>query len=475
MDNNPGETPNPLNPSPVGGSEANDTNVTPATPVAQSTVDSADTTSVTPAAEPVAPTTAPVASLDPTGRTMEKTVEVPEPPKKSKAGLIAAIVIGCVLLIGGIVTAILFAMNSGPDNTVAMAMQKIMNGEASKNVAIDGDINILINDESTPIQRINIDLDSDIVIGSMINTSSAVITLTDRDSKDYSARFEEIYAADNNLFFKLEGTTAALEDSGLIDLLNGNSSKTNCVIDENNATNCETPLFEEDCADESLDCATQYGSTEAIKDMGALLTNTIVSMIEAADGLYLRISSEDMATMGAGAANSSQLTCIADLVEKADKNSNSTALLYNKYPFIISSSENIPVSKKQNPIYQVMVDSANFTNFVNEMQNTELANSLFSCLGWNNHASINEEDVEEIVSSLPKVYAEVNADYNFTRLYLESDISDGKASVTIDLGFSYPSSVTVSEPVEYTDFKDFLETLFESMYNTKSSTAPQAN
>ena len=43
------------------------------------------------------------------------------------------------------------------------------------------------------------------------------------------------------------------------------------------------------------------------------------------------------------------------------------------------------------------------------------------------------------------------------------------------LGFSYPSSVTVSEPVEYTDFKDFLETLFESMYNTKSSTAPQAN
>ena len=122
------------------------------------------------------------------------------------------------------------------------------------------------------------------------------------------------------------------------------------------------------------------------------------------------------------------------------------------------------VASKQNPIYQIWLDNKNFASFVNEMQNTEIASSLNSCLGWGNNATITEEDVAEITSKMPKVYAEVNSENNFTRLYMESDINDGVATATIDLGFSYPTNINVSEPVEYKDFSEYIQTVFKSMY-----------
>ncbi|MBQ3433386.1 hypothetical protein IJG22_03800, partial [Candidatus Saccharibacteria bacterium] len=155
MDNNSGETPNPLNP---GGQSA-------AQPAA---APKPSPTPTTPTTEPAAPTSAPVESLDPTGRPMEQNVATAEPVKKSKAGIIAAIVAGCVLLIGGIIAAIIIMMGANKGDAVAAAMQKIMNGEAPKNVAIDGTIDILLNNENIPFKRININLDSDIMVGSMI-------------------------------------------------------------------------------------------------------------------------------------------------------------------------------------------------------------------------------------------------------------------------------------------------------------------
>ena len=115
----------------------------------------------------------------------------PEPAKK-KTGLIVGIIVGAIILISGIVAAVLIiSMNKG--DAVAQAMQKIMSGNSPTNVAIDGDINIMVNASDSPIKRINIDLDSDIVTGSMINTSSAILTLTTESNKDFSMKFDELY------------------------------------------------------------------------------------------------------------------------------------------------------------------------------------------------------------------------------------------------------------------------------------------
>ena len=430
MDNSPKGTPNPLNPNPASNSTT---------------------------------TTVPVASLDPTGRTMEKTIETPEPPKKSKTGLIASIIIGCVLLIGGIVTAVLVAMNSHPDDAVDMAIKKIINGEASKNVTIKGKVDLSINDKLSLIRHIAIDLDSNLIPSSMINSSSAVITLTDRNGNDFTTRLEEMYASDNNLFFKIDGLMAALEDSGLLGSITG--SKTDCLVDENNATNCKESQADKDCTDEG-DCAENDDDNTVANELNSLLISTITDVIEAADGLYLRISAEDVNSMSTGMTDSANITCMTDVISELNRSSNSTALLYDKYPFIGSSNENIPVASNQNPIYQIVIDGANLTNFIGEIQNTKLADSLYDCFGWSNQASVTESDVEKIVNGIPKIYTEVDGDYNFTRLYVESD-ANNMASIKVDLGFSYPSSITVSEPAEYTNFEDLVEKIVEKSTQEK--------
>ena len=375
-----------------------------------------------------------VESLDPTGRPMEQPTQVVEPPKQKKTGLIIAIIVGLVVLIGGVTAAVVIAMNMKKDDAVLAAMQKIMSGEAPKNVAIDGDINLLSNNPDSPIKRINIDLDSDTVVGSMINTSSAVVTLTDQSDKDYSARVDEIYAAHGDVFFKVEGVTALLEDSNLLNVMMGDTT----------------------------------GSDDATT-MNNQIMNTIVGVIEAADGVWLRVSLDDLQmTNSSGLLGSSNISCITDLVSDVNKNSNSAAEMYNKYPFITSTDKDIIVTAKQNPIYQISVDSKNFTNYVNAMQNTELAKSLYSCMGWNDNADVTEEDVEKVINAMPKVYAEVDHENNFTRLYLESDLNNGAANATIDLGISYPTNVNVTEPVEYTNYADFIQTLFTSMYNLQT-------
>ena len=109
------------------------------------------------------------------------------------------------------------------------------------------------------------------------------------------------------------------------------------------------------------------------------------------------------------------------------------------------------------------------------MGNTELAKTLYSCMGWNSNATVTEEDVAKIVNAMPKFYTEVNSNDNFSRIYFEADISDGAATVTADLGLSYPTNVNVSEPVEYTDYQSFVQTLFTTMYSNVNSASSQSS
>lgn len=525
MNENPEGTPNPLNNNQestsvdeildanpaepmeevVETSEATVAEVTPVqsepepveTPVAQEeaiVTQSETIVAETPAmqTEPAVNTTA--KTLDPTGRAMEQVAQpvVESKSNHKKKGLIFAI-IGCILLIIGIVAAIaavILTMNK--PSPVSAAMQKIMSGNAPRNVAIDGDINILMNDPTALIKRINIDFDSDTVVGSMINTSSAVLTLTDRTNNDYSAKFEEIYAANGDLYFKMEGATDLLEDSHVLDLFTSsiNSADVNCITDETGTTNCTTVEVEDCATADGTDCVAtleESATSEVTAGEGATvvaetptlnsaLTQTVMSIVEASDGIWLRLSTDDLSlTDSTGLVDNSSISCVTNLVSDVNKNSNSAFDMYSKYPFIVSSDKNVLISSKQNPVYQISLDTKNFTNYINAISNTELAGTLYSCMGWQNNATVTESDVAKIVDAMPKIYAEVNSDNNFTRLYLESDINEGVAHATIDLGFSYPTNVNVTEPVEYTNYADLIQKLFSGMFNTNGAEPSQTN
>lgn len=428
MNDNPEGTPNPLDKSPTMDN-INNNQTQAITPPNTQTMPNNNITS------PVVASNNP---LTPANNEISPQLETTELSKKPNKGKIAAIITCLALLICGIVAVAVILLNSNRTDAVSLAMQKIMSGNAPSNIAIDGTINILLNNEESPLKRININLDSDIAVGSMINTSSAVLTFTDKDNKDYSVKVNEVYANDSDLYFEIEGARDAIEESGLLDMLSkfNGDSESNTESDETNSQ----------------------------------MSKAILGIIESVDGVYLRLSADELSSIKQQSlGNSSVLSCITDMVTKLEKNSSSTTQLYNKYPFVTSSSEKIPITSKQNPIYMIWVDEEKFTNYASEMKNTEIATAMYSCLGWDNNVAITKDDVAKITSKIPNIYAEINEENNFTRLYLESDINDGVATATIDLGFSYPSAVNVSEPVEYTDFSDFMQTVFTSMYGSNES------
>ena len=402
-----------------------------------------------------------VESLDPSGRPMEKVPDtIPEPPQKKKTGLIISVIVAAIVVICGIVAAVVVAMNlGGKEDAVAMAMSKLMSGDAPSNVAIDGTIDILPNSADLPISRVSITLDSSLMMGSNINTSAAIVTLATEDGQNYSVEFDEVYAANGDLYFKIDGALAALEDSGLLELMTDAEPTTNCIGDESGLTNCAYTDVVDCTGDE--DCVVEE---EIVSPSGSSLSSGILSIVEIVDGEWIRVSTEELGTMTDGNMLNSNFSCVSDLVNDINTNSNSAIELYNKYPFYGSVSENLTVSSKANPIYKLVLDENNFTNYVNSINNAILTNDLYSCLGWEGNVNITTEDAAKMAASLPDMYVEVDDNYNFTRFYSQTEIESG-AEILIDLSFTYPTNVNVSEPVEYVDFADVVQAIMMSMFD----------
>ena len=464
------------------------------TPVTEAPIAKAPATETTSSVvvEPVTKVT--VGSLDPTGRSMEKEIDpvVTAPARKNKKGLIFTL-FGCLFLLISIVAIVAAVILSQPKpDPVTLAMQKIMSGEAPKNTTIDGDINILINNPFSPFKRVNIDLDSDTMVGSMINTSSAVLNLTDQSNNDYSVTFNEVYAANGDLYFKVSGLKNLLEDQQFLRLINGETSdsltnglQTNCIGDESGTTNCiDTPVVE--CLDGTETDCIQVQTEQTPSLISLILPKEAITKIEEIDDAWLKVSLDDLNSTGLDyIGGNSTVSCVTDLVSDVNKNSNSAIEIYKRYPFINSTNENVIISPKANPIYEVRLDAKNFTEYINAAQDAELSRALNKCMGWKNNVSVTEEDVNNVISLMPRTYVEVDHENNFTRLFMESEVgstaddcdcpsdanclvecpsSDNSISITIDLGFSYPTNINVSEPVKYTDFKDVIQTIFTGIF-----------
>lgn len=487
MNENPGGMPNPLNPTPATGPAPNSTlsaAPSPAPNPAPSPVTPAPTASPIPntvptqaPAQPVAPVTntIKVDSLAPEDRPMEKAAPAEAAPaKKKKTGLIAGIIaVVAVLVLGGAAAAIAIMMMNQVDPVTA-AMKKIMDGEAPTNVAIDGDINIVLNDEFSPVSNIKIALNSKLISSSAINNSVANVTATIRNVGDFNIEFDEVYAGNGDLYFKIDGATSALEDSGILYLLNL-SNQMPRQIDCGEDAVCQTTEIQALTCTNGENCElTEIDDTKLnVLDGGQNVLDadtiayfaSLVGVIEVIDGEWLKVSVDELNMLSGGMTASSDISCVTNLVSDINTNSNSAIELYSKYPFISSTNKDVKLASKNYPVYQISVDSEKFANFVNSIQNSEMTANLYSCLGWTDNVSISKDDVAKMVNTMPKIYAEVDGENNFTRLYLTSDLNNGEGTMTIDLGFSYPANVNVPEPEEYKNFSDVIQEIMSSMYS----------
>lgn len=412
-------------------------------------------------------------NLDPTNRPMERAPIAEAPQRKKKhTGLIIGLIISLFVAVGCGVAAVLIAMNNNKkEDTVAIAASRIVNGEAPTNMAVDGTITIDTSKTSSDIAKMEIAIKSEVVRDSLINSTSAALNVEYRNGDEASLSLDEIYAANGDLYLKIDGVNSLLTD--------------------NNAAGEATPTEETstevaevtECAEGDTECVT---TTEAITETsdGAAEILAALEALNMIDGEWLRVPVDSFGAILPEEGAQNELICAAQFVSGMNSNNNSFAGVYNQYPFVGSTDEGLAVVAREDPIYLMLIDSEGFNNFVNETQNLAVMKDLATCLGYKN-AKIDADDLTETMEKMPAVYVEVNEDYNFTRLYFETQVAMGDddccpkgaqciqgcdvdkqtiADVTVDLNFDYPTNVNVPEPTEYKNLMDVLQQLTFELY-----------
>lgn len=468
MNENSEGTPNPLNPlgpnpsqpdsvasapEPVSGVSnpidpmirRPETSPKPVDPIMKQAPNAAPLTSET---TPPAPEAAPPAfdTLDPMARPMEKAAEpTSTPPKKKKTGLIIGAIICGLIALGCIIAAVVVALTMGREDPVARAIEKIASGDMPTNTSIDGTVKIDINDADSEVQNVKIAVNSQLVNRSMINSSTATLTASLRDGGSFSMNASEIYAANGDLYLKIDG---------LANILSMGSSET-LIDDVYDMDNVDYPENKED--------AIEYDATDDLNEFQETAA-AFSGVIDKVDGNWVRFSTEILSLINStDGEEDNGIICATNLLSDTTNNSNALSEIYNKYPFILSTNENIPIASLKDPIYKVSIDEKNFANFMREAQETEIFKSFMSCMGYGG-LSTDVDDMTEDLAKLPDIYVEVDKNYDFTRVYFVID-SDDDQTMTFDFNLSYPDNVNVSEPVEYKDFTELIQEMTPGTYD----------
>ena len=421
MDNNPEGTPNPLNPNPLDANPSEPIENKPTQPISQPITEELVEESIT------------VESLDPEGRPMEKVAEAaPAPKKKKKTGLIIGMIICLFIAVGCGVAAILLMMNKESDPVVA-AMKKLMNGDTPSNIMIDGDIEMTINEKSSPISKVSVNLGGQMKTNSPIRTVNTEMVLTFTDGSQTDFEVSEVYNEDGDIFFKAEGLSSVLEK----------------MFSQSSTTEGE-PVLDLDM----LSGQNGFGDFEML-----------FGIIEVIDGEWLKISMDNYNEFVNNVTPTGDLSCMMDFVEKINKDSSSAIDLYNKNPFLSSTTEGININSKYNQVRQIAIDNTAFSNFINSVSNSELTKDLYDCVGLRGNLNVSEADVAEIMKQIPAVYVEIDKDNNFSRLYMEYATDNNEMTVVIDVAFSYPANINITEPEEYVPLEQMLQTVFMNMYD----------
>lgn len=412
-------------------------------------------------------------SLDPEGRPMEKVIEKPvvEPEKKKKTGLIVGIIVCLFLAVGCGVAAILMLMNNDGD-PVAAAMKKFMSGDIPTNTAINGSITFEVNDETAVFPSAVVNINSKSKTGSLINASDIDLTLTTKAGNNLVTKINEVYAESDDLYIKFENVTSEADEEAIL-----NNAREEELLEtvDCDGTDCEAELVT-NCIDgpEGTNCA------EPILDAGDELTGEYGELIEFASnamgylfgtfgGEWIRIPSEmlDLSSTS-GITTDSDVVCLLNAVKDLSANPNVLADLYNKYPFVASSTENIPISSKLSTVRQITFDDEKLASFFNSAQDITGVSEMFSCLDVEESTNITASDAATVIEQLPAFYVEVNSDNYVTRLYTKFLAEEISATVTVDLSFSYPATINVSAPAEYVDVDEVVQVLLPALFDVES-------
>ncbi len=408
MNENPEGTPNPLNPAPADEAKTDTAPVEPAPAEARAEAPA-------PAAEAPAPV-----SEEPAGT-------VVEPVKKKKTGLIVLIVILVLAIIGGAVAAILilnpFGNGNGGGNgggdkdAVSKAIVKLLSStEGPKKLGTKGTIEVTAGSASIPFKTIDATIDAgyDVETGKSSGDVTLGVALSSTD--EINIKVSEMLV-DKKLYLK--ATTDKEVDT--------------TDIDEDDET-------------------AQY----------SLMIASFINML---GGKWISMSLTD-ATSGLPSGSTNETAqCLIEAMKDTSDTKIDLGGIYENNKFVTSSTDSLKISKKNDPLYKLGVDSEKAASFVNAVANELGSSDAAKCIDTTSSEEVTAEQISEIVKELPDVYVEVNSDYNFTRFYTNYTASDESLGIKVDLTLNYNPTIEATAPSDSIKLED----LFRSMYQNPSA------
>ena len=293
-----------------------------------------------------------------------------------------------------------------------------------------------------------------------------------------TVELDEVYATGEDLYFKISGTGSVVVEGGTTYIEQAPTDATEVT---------ETTETVE--ADGTTVVETETVNNESSGVVGAETSSllSVFNMLNMVSGEWIRVPLNGSEISLNGDTTEGSLGCTVSLVSGVRNNSRTVANIYSTHPFVMTAADQkTTIASAGNPVYRAIVDANGFADFASELESSNVLNDWTTCMGDKN-ASAAIESLVEAAGNLPEIYVEIDDDYNFTRLYFATEIwgeedccPDGaeclracneelKETVTVDLNFTYPSSVDASEPTEYRDLSDVMQGSFSEMYVTDAT------
>ena len=413
MNENPEGTPNPLNPAPADEAKTDTAPVEPAPAEAPAEAPA-------PAAEAPADNAPAPVSEEPAGT-------VVEPVRKKKTGLIVLIVILALAIIGGAVAAILIlnpfgngnggGSGGGDKDAVSKAIVKLLSStEGPKKLGTKGTVEVTAGSASIPFKTINATIDAGYDVETGKSSGDVTLGVAFSSTDETTIKLSEMLV-DKKLYLK--ATTDKEVDT--------------TDIDEDDET-------------------AQY----------SLMIASFINML---GGKWISMSLTD-ATSGLPSGSTNETAqCLIEAMKDTSDTKIDLGGIYENNKFVTSSTDSLKISKKNDPLYKLGIDSEKAASFVNAVANELGSSDAAKCIDTTSSEEVTAEQISEIVKELPAVYVEVNSDYNFTRFYTNYETSDESLGIKVDLTLNYNPTIEATAPSDSIKLED----LFRSMYQNPSA------
>lgn len=354
---------------------------------------------------------------------------------RKKILIVGMMILLMIAIICGVAAVAIIFLGKGNDDRVSKAVERLINGEVSSIVSVQGDIDVTPNTNSSTIGAINLDFNGTFDTISDTNTVSAKINTETTDGNKVSISVDELENEDGEIFFKLRG----------LDSLFGGSTATNSE-DLTKITNCINDSNTTNCLS-AIDTTTTSDPTSVYSTLAKVIDNQWVSIS----------SSFGNAVMDLGMLDN-ESTCLVNTLGTLPKYSKDITKKYDANQFITYSTDKLEISKKKNNLYKIGFDDQKLTAFIDSLSNSGFANELNACAGNTiTIDNVNSDLISAIFTESPTIYVEVDDSYNFTRVYFKANTED--MAITADLNLTYPDKLEINEPGEYIDVSSVIDSL----------------